>query len=76
MTAVSSFNFGPDYIRRLHKTATKESPGKFTKLYIKRLQREKLRRQQGTKSKLYFGPSTRLITFLNYLIHFKFSSCL
>jgi len=59
MTAVSSFNFGPDYIRKLHKTATKESPGKFTKLYIKKLQKDKNNRLQNSKkSKLIFRPST------------------
>jgi len=59
MTAVSSFNFGPDYIRKLHKTATKESPGKFTKLYIKKLQKDKNNRLQNSKkSKLIFRPAT------------------
>jgi len=59
MTAVSSFNFGPDYIRKLHKTATKESPGKFTKFYIRKLQKDKYNRQKNSKkSKLIFGPST------------------
>jgi len=62
MTAVSSFNFGPDYIRKMHKTATKQSPGQFTKLYIQKLQKNKLYRlQNSTKSKLNFGTSTRFI---------------
>lgn len=59
MTAVSSFNFGPDYIRQLHKMATKESPGKFTKLYIRKLQKQKLYKQKSKKTKLNFGPSTK-----------------
>ena len=56
--AVSSFNFGPDYIRQLYKTATKQSLGKFTRLYIR--QKDKLNRLQNSKkSTLNFGPSTR-----------------
>lgn len=59
MTAVSSFNFSPDYIRKLHKTATKECPGKFTKLYTQKLQKNKHNRLlNNTKSKLIFGLST------------------
>lgn len=61
MTAVSSFNFDPDYIRKMHKTATKQSPGEFTKLYIQKLQKDKLYRQNSKKSKLNFGTSSRFI---------------
>lgn len=61
MTAVSSFNFGPDYIRQFHKMATNQSPGKFTKLYIQKLIKQKLYKEKSIKSKLNFGPSTKLI---------------
>lgn len=54
MTAVSSFNLGPDYIRRLHKKATKESPGKFTKLYISKLIKRRISKK-SCKSRLNFG---------------------
>lgn len=59
MTAVSAFNFGPEYIRKLHKTATKESPGKFTKRFISKLQRAKEVRSK-TNKKLTFKPSAKL----------------
>lgn len=59
MTAVSSFNFGPEYMRKLHKTATKESPGKFTKRFVKKLQREKEIRLSQKKKKLNFGQSAK-----------------
>jgi len=63
MTAVSSFNFGPDYIRKIHKTATKQSPGELT-LSIRKLQKDKLYRLQNSiKSKLNFGTSTKFIFF-------------
>ena len=55
MTAVSAFNFGPEYIRRLFKTATKESPGKFTKRFISKLVRAKEVRSKK-KKKLNFKP--------------------
>jgi len=59
MTAVSSFNFGPEYMRKLHKTATKVSPGKFTKRFIKKLQRKKEVTLSRKKTKLNFGQSTK-----------------
>jgi len=49
MTAVSSFNFGPEYMRRLFKQATKESPGKFTKRFICKV--SKKRPTQGVLQK-------------------------
>lgn len=60
MTAVSSFNFCPDYIyiRKMHKTATKQSPGELTKLYIRNLQKDKLNSQNRKKSKLNFETFT------------------
>ncbi|KAL4105323.1 hypothetical protein QTP88_020571 [Uroleucon formosanum] len=59
MTAVSAFNFGPEYIRKLHKTATKESPRKFTKRFICKLQRAKEIRLKTNKM-LNFRPSTKM----------------
>lgn len=67
--AVSSFNFGPNYIRKLYKNVTKESPGKFTKQYIQKLQKEKMYRRKSKQCKLIFGPSTRLIYFKLLCIH-------
>jgi len=61
MTAVSAFNFGPEYLRRLFKTATKESPGKFTKRFISKLVRAKEVRSK--KKKLNFKPSTKMYAF-------------
>ncbi|KAL5239311.1 hypothetical protein ACI65C_006721 [Semiaphis heraclei] len=58
MTAVSAFNFGPEYIRRLHKTPTKQRPGKFTKRFISKLQRAKAVRSK-TKKKLNFKTSIK-----------------
>lgn len=62
MTAmtVSLFNFGPEYnIRKLHKTATKSSPGKFTKNFIRKVQRAKDVRSTKKRFKLNFGPSNK-----------------
>lgn len=74
MMAVSSFNFGPNYIRKLYKNVTKESPGKFTKQYIQKLQKEKMYRRKSKQCKLIFGPSTRLIYFKIIMHTFKFVS--
>lgn len=57
MTAVSSFNLGPEYIRQLHKQATKESPGKFTKLYISKLSKNKIYSKCAPKSRINFGKT-------------------
>lgn len=64
LTAVSSFNSGPQYLRNLYKKATNESPGKFTKLYINKLQQEKFNRNRNKCNRLNFGPSTRFYSFI------------
>jgi len=74
MTAVLAFNFGPEYIRRLHKTATKESPGKFTKSFISKSLRAKEVRSK-TKKKLNFKPSTKMYAFQKLYSNYYFFYC-
>lgn len=68
MTAVSSFNLGPDYIRRLHKQATKESPGKFTKLYISKLSKHKSYSRRASKSSSKKISTSKLISLSQEII--------
>jgi len=70
MSAVSSFNFGPDYIRKIHKTATKQSPGAFTKLYIRKLQKDKLYRQNSKKTKLNIYQVYIIFKYFFYIFKF------
>ncbi|KAE9544214.1 hypothetical protein AGLY_001393 [Aphis glycines] len=68
MTTVSSFNFGPEYMRKLFKQATKKSPGKFTKRFISKLLKNKTYartsknrlnfEQKQLQSKKFAGPDT------------------
>lgn len=59
MTAVSSFNFGPKYMRRLFKQATKESPGKFTKRYISKLSKQRCYSRSTPKQRLHFDKKNK-----------------
>ncbi|KAL4104090.1 hypothetical protein QTP88_019403 [Uroleucon formosanum] len=50
---VISYNYGPDYLHRLHKNATKISPGRFTKKYIEIKKKKRIcetRRQKKRKT--------------------------
>lgn len=72
MTGVSSFNLGPEYIRKLHKKATKESPGKFTKLCISKKKRIP---SKTVKSKLNFGENkSKYVVVMIILINKKKSN--
>jgi len=62
MTAVSSYNFGPEYMRRLFKEATKESPGKFTKRFICKLSKKKAYAKSTPKIRLNFEQKQYIIT--------------
>jgi len=54
-TAASSYNYGPEYLRRFHKKVTNHSPGKFTKSFIsknkKSNKQKELRKSFQTKYK-------------------------
>lgn len=57
-TAVTAYNYGPCYIRHLHKKATNYSPGMYTKKYIKKNIDS---RNKSTQWRLQFGQSDRFV---------------
>lgn len=46
-TAVSAYNYGPNYLRHFHKKSTNFSPGKYTKKFISK----ENKRRQNVKNK-------------------------
>lgn len=72
-TAVSHLNIGPDNMRTFNKTASKQIPGKFTKLYMQKKLKEKMHSRKRKQRKFIFRLSTKLIFFFKIIMYiFKF----